>query len=323
MTQKTDIQPKWLIKGNYKISLDKYYTKNEIANYCYLLFLDFLKKHHINPEKFIFLEPSAGNGSFYNLFPNHQRIGIDIMPEQENIIQSDFFDWKPDKTKTYLTIGNPPFGIRGWLALEFINKAALFSDFVAFILPMYFNSDGKGSAKLRVKGLDLLFTQELPPDIFYKENEKISINTVFQIWRKSKPSKVPTVKNPDLKNLVEIYTVCSYPKRRCGLDKLDRYDCFIASTFYNKIKLVNHFGDVQYGSGYGIIIKKYKKEILTILEQTNWFQYSSKATNHCNHINKKHIVDSLNDHPLFKKIYTHERKRITPFNYEPTLFNSK
>jgi len=289
--QKEEIMPVWIKKGNYEVGFDKYYTNDNIAKYCYKSLLKIAKKYKINLNKHIFLEPSAGQGAFLKLLPQKRRIGIDIHPEGKGIIKKDFFDWKPDKNKKYVTIGNPPFGLRGWLALAFINKASEFSDLVSFILPMYFDSDGKGSAKSRVKGLHLLHSEELPPDIFHN-GKPVEINTVWQVWGKIKNNKK---KEKTCDSFVDIYTVCTYPKRRCGLDKLNKYDFFISSTFYDKVKLVHKFEDVKYGSGYGIIVKKKKREIEKHLKNINWIKYSTRATNHCRHIGKKHIIKALID----------------------------
>ena len=68
----------------------------------------------------------------------------------------DFLDWDPTQENTgcrWVAIGNPPFGLRGQLALKFINHAAKYCDYVAFILPQLFESDGKGVPRKRVKGL--------------------------------------------------------------------------------------------------------------------------------------------------------------------------
>ena len=285
---KEEIIPKWVINGNYEISLDKFYTNDDIAYHC----IEVMKKIIPNWNDYQFVEPSAGNGSFLKHLPENT-IAIDIMPESNNIIKMDYFDWQPENDKKYITIGNPPFGIRGWYALEFINKAAKYSDYVCFILPMYFASEGKGSAKYRVKGLDLIYSEELSSSIFHTpENENVDLNTVFQIWKKGNNKKYI---EPKL-NMVEIYTVCTYPKRRCGLDKLNEYDCFLSSTYYgNYIGVTTSFDEVKYGSGYGIIIKdKSKKdEIINFLMNTNWDEYNINATNKCKHIGKKHIKDRL------------------------------
>ena len=137
-----------LRKEHYKVSLDKYYTYPNIAAYCYQSLITTAKKYGIDTNQYTFLEPSSGDGAFYNLLPQDKRVGIDIEPSSEGITRQDFFDWKPDSNTKYITIGNPPFGARGWLALAFINKASEFSDLVGFILPMYFDSVRKGQANI-------------------------------------------------------------------------------------------------------------------------------------------------------------------------------
>ena len=44
---------------------------------------------------------------------------------------------RPEKINKYVVIGNPPFGLRGQLALKFINHSYDFADYVCFILPHF------------------------------------------------------------------------------------------------------------------------------------------------------------------------------------------
>ena len=136
-------------KGN-----EKYYTKPEVVNKC----LEEFKKLNIDKTTDVVIEPSAGNGSFTTRLVEYNSISYDIVPEGENIIEQDFL--KLDLTARFQIplhfIGNPPFGLRGQLALKFINHAATFCDYVAFILPQLFESDGKGVPRKRVIGLNLI-----------------------------------------------------------------------------------------------------------------------------------------------------------------------
>ena len=125
---------------------DQFFTSKETARYCYGKVIEVLSSLNVDLDNYTIIEPSAGDGSFYNLFPENKKIGIDIEPKCSNVIRSDFLVWNP-KTKQNICIGNPPFGLRGNLALKFINHAAEFSDFVCFILPQLFDSNGKGSCK--------------------------------------------------------------------------------------------------------------------------------------------------------------------------------
>lgn len=298
-TLSLNLAPKWIKEGNYNIGLDQYYTKPESAKFLYKQILNYLESNNINIDEYIFLEPSAGIGSFSDLLPINS-IALDIASNKSTIIKQDFFSFKPKKDKKYIVIGNPPFGVRGWLALEFINFASSFADIVAFILPMYFSSEGKGSAKYRVKNLQLKHSENLEPNIFITPDGKdVKINTVWQIWSNLNKSQKKLTKPHLTKNIcsdfVEIYTVCTYPKRKCGLQKMHLYNCFLASTFFKDTKIVFNFKDVKYQSGYGIIIKQKNTEIIEWLSKTNWNDYNSRATNHSKHIGKSHIINRLID----------------------------
>ena len=90
------------------------------------------------------VEPSAGMGAFYNLIDHPNKIGIDIEPKCSGVIKQDFLQWDDDVVNPFgpqpkvLTIGNPPFGRQGSLAMKFIKHASIFSTTIAFILPRGF-----------------------------------------------------------------------------------------------------------------------------------------------------------------------------------------
>ena len=127
---------------------DQFFTTEKTANYCYSKMLSVLRELEINEKEYIFIEPSAGCCNFYKILPEDRRIGIDIEPKgelKEELIKINYLDFEPkDRAKKYIVIGNPPFGLRGNLALRFINHSLRFADVVAFILPPLFNSTGKG-----------------------------------------------------------------------------------------------------------------------------------------------------------------------------------
>ena len=109
--------PSWVNIND--VGLDQFFTKPEIAKHYYSQLLSYLKSKKINIKDCVFIEPSAGAGSFYNLLPKEQSIGLDIYPITNDILQQDFLSWYPPieiKNKIKIFIGNPPFGYRGWLA---------------------------------------------------------------------------------------------------------------------------------------------------------------------------------------------------------------
>ncbi len=106
------------------------------------------------------VEPSAGNGSFYNNIPDgsYDIIGIDINPKQNNIIKHNFLTWRysamnNDRSKT-LCIGNPPFGRQGALAKQFVDRCSEFSDHIAFVLPTSYKSIPTGFEEILTIPLD-------------------------------------------------------------------------------------------------------------------------------------------------------------------------
>lgn len=158
----------------HKEENDKFYTKPNISKTC-IDMVDLL-------EFDIIIEPSAGSGSFSKQIDNC--IAYDLVPEDDSIIQQDFFelDVTQFKGKKILTIGNPPFGVQNNLAIKFFNKAAQFSDTIAFILPKSFMKESIQNK------LDLRFHLdkyiELPYNSFSLNGNDYGVNCVFQIWKK-------------------------------------------------------------------------------------------------------------------------------------------
>ena len=162
-------------------SKDQFFTPSLISKHCWNIFNEIVK---IDISKYTFIEPSAGDGSFMKVLPIGS-IGLDIEPRAENIQKQDYLSWKPtDLTKKYIVFGNPPFGLRGHLALNFINHSYEFADYVSFILPQMFESDGKGSPRKRIKGYNLIHSETLSTMFYSPDNREVKVNGVFQIWSK-------------------------------------------------------------------------------------------------------------------------------------------
>lgn len=283
--------PNWVNLND--VGLDQFFTNSNVAEIYYKKMCDFLKNENIKIEDCLFIEPSAGSGAFFNLLPKYQRIGIDICSLNEEIIEMDFLDWVPPKTdKKIIFIGNPPFGYRAWLALAFLNHASKFADYVFFILPMSFQSEGQGSPKHRVKGLQLLHSEIINNNTFETlEGKKVKINALWQCWKKGINEKKTF---DDVKEFLDIFTVDKRKERLCGHKKIDKADFFIQRTFYdNPPNLVTCFSEVKYVCGYGIIFKKNKTKILNILKNIDWIKYSNLTTHNCRHISIYHIKKAL------------------------------
>lgn len=301
--EKSNLILSW-VRGR-EVSFDQHNTQSEVSNYCWNSFKDFIQKEKSSISEYTIIEPSAGTGSFYNLLPINNRIGIDIekFSSHPQYIQADFLTWLPKQNNSkYITIGNPPFGYRGWLALSFLNHAAEFSDYVGFILPMSFQSDGKGSPKHRVKGMVLVHHEILPDGLFIKSSgDKTSVNTLWQIWKKGENKlKVPDQSICD--EYIELFTVDQRKERLCGAVKMKTCNTFLQRTFYTLAPtLVKDFSEVKYCCGYGINFKKNKREIIQVLKNTDWVKYSNLATHNCRHISMYHIRQAIIDNYICKK----------------------
>lgn len=125
-------------------SKDQFFTPLSTASHCFQVATNVISKL-CNIDDYIFIEPSAGDGSMLSVLP-YNAISMDIEPRNQHIMKQDFLDYTPPPNQKYIVFGNPPFGLRGHLALKFINHSYAFADFVCFILPQLFESDGKGFA---------------------------------------------------------------------------------------------------------------------------------------------------------------------------------
>lgn len=178
--------------------LDQYYTDKKIAKKLYTL-LD--EKYTLS--NFFLVEPSAGDGSFSDLF-HEDSVAFDIDPKSPDIIKQDFLELFSNlesyTQKPIFTIGNPPFGKNSSLALKFINRAASFSQYIAFILPKTFRKD------TMINKIDphfhCVYEEEIDKNAFLLDGQVYDVPCVFQIWekRKTKREKIMlSVKSPFFK----------------------------------------------------------------------------------------------------------------------------
>ena len=285
--------PSWV--DIQSVPLDQFYTRPHVARACYDQLIEFLVRDGADPKSFTYLEPSAGTGAFLDLLPPSTRLGLDIQSQRADIVETDFLAWSPDPSDMpIVVVGNPPFGYRAWLALEFVNHAAKFAEYVGFILPMAFQSDGKGSPKLRVRGMHLVASQTLPPESFVDGSGRVvKVNALWQIWKRGDREAQP---EPTCDTWLDLFTVDERKERLCGQERLHEADFFIQRTFYrDPPSLVISFSEVRYVCGYGIVIRKERERVLEILNNTDWHEYSNLAAHNCHHISMYHIRRALTD----------------------------
>jgi hypothetical protein len=241
-----------------KEGLDKFYTLPECAKKC----IDKTCELYDIARWDLIVEPSAGNGSFFNQIQSDKKIGIDISPDDENIIKQDFFDYYPPLNKeVILVIGNPPFGRVSSLAIKFFNHSAKWATVIAFIIPRTFR---KISVQNRLDDrFHLVYDEEIPnkPCCF---TPAMSVKCCFQIWEKRENKR-------DLIELPKAHNDWQYLK----LGKRD-------STGQPTPPLNADFALRAYGGKIGDI----KTEELNELRPKSWHWFKSI-------IDKKILIDRL------------------------------
>lgn len=166
------------VKDVREEGLDKFYTIPSYSKKCIDKVFELYDKYKFD----LIVEPSAGNGSFYNQIDSINKIGIDILPENKNIIKMDFFNYNPPVEKNnILVIGNPPFGKISSIAIKFFNHASKWANIIAFIIPRTFR---KPSVQNKLnKMFHLIYDEDVPnkPCCF---TPQMMVKCCFQIWEK-------------------------------------------------------------------------------------------------------------------------------------------
>lgn len=89
--------------------LDKFYTKRPVAQRC----IECVGSRYDWASWDLVLEPSAGSGSFFEQIPAPNKVGIDVRPECDGVVEQDFFDYRPPTSSQggrVLVLGNPLSG---------------------------------------------------------------------------------------------------------------------------------------------------------------------------------------------------------------------
>lgn len=274
---------------------DQFFTPKVIAEKCWNTFITLIGEQNIADYQFI--EPSAGDGSFMKVLPVGS-IGLDIEPRSAGIINYDYLTWKPDSTtnKKYIVFGNPPFGLRGHLALNFINHSYEFADYVCFILPQLFESDGKGSPRKRVKGYHLIYSEGLSAVFYSPTNQEVKVNAVFQIWSKHcKNAKYDIKINSEDKmkvySLSDGGTIASTRNK----DMIGKCDIYLPSTCFGKdnMKIYKTFEELPGRKGYGVVFFVNKQDMIKKAETIDWSSISFLSTNSAYNLRTSLIFEQL------------------------------
>lgn len=155
---------------------DQFYTQEAVAKTCIDRVLALLPY----TSEYLWVEPSAGNGSFLNQLP-FQKIGLDIDPQSDTIVKQDYLTWIPPSQQC-IVFGNPPFGKQSSLARAFISKSCGFANVIAFILPKSFTKPSM--YKAFHMNFHLVHSEELAKDSFVLNGLPYDVPCIFQVWQK-------------------------------------------------------------------------------------------------------------------------------------------
>lgn len=271
---------------------DQYFTPVDTAKHCFQIFSDTIYTYGEKPDDFQYIEPSAGDGSFLKILP-YGTIAMDIESRHPSIITQDYLQWKPMiDDKKYVVFGNPPFGMRGHMALKFINHSYEFAEYVCFILPQLFESDGKGVPRKRVYGYNLIYSSKIENDFYEPDGNEIKINTIFQIWSKNYKNNLYDIKDYTNEN-IKIYSMSDGGTVASTRNKnmIGNCDIYTPSTCFGKenMKFYYNFEDLPGRKGYGIVFNNDKENILTKILSIDLSDIAFQSTNSAYNIRSSQI----------------------------------
>jgi hypothetical protein len=280
---------------------DQFFTPPDIAQKCWATFL---AETGAAPEDYTFIEPSAGDGSFMRVLPAGS-ICMDIEPRAAGIMRQDYLQWKPAGTGAggrYIVFGNPPFGLRGHLALNFINHSYEFADYVCFILPQLFESDGKGSPRKRVIGYNLIYSEALSAPFYSPDAQKVKVNGVFQIWsthRTSAKYQLATAgaAGTAAASKMKIYSLSDGGTVATTRNKamIGRCDIYLPSTCFGRenMRVYDSFDALPGKKGYGVVFLEERERQIEKARTLDWAAASFLSTNSAYNLRTSLIVLNL------------------------------
>jgi hypothetical protein len=235
-----------------KILLDKYYTPSDLAAYC----VD-KAKQIIGKENIVeYIEPSAGAGVFLD-FLDKPYTAYDIEPEDERITKQDFLALDLPHKKGRCIIGNPPYGSRNTLAVQFYKKSIQLGDYIAFILPI-----SQYNNNMQMYEFDLIHSE----DLGIRKYSDIDIYCCFNIYKRSESGEFN--KKPDYK--LKDVEILEY-RRNGTYVKPSQYDFGMCAWGDGSCgKKIEYVG--QYAQEIYVVVKnkKYKNDVVKLCENTDW-----------------------------------------------------
>lgn len=254
-----------------KISNDKYYTPIPLANYCWEKTIEIIGEENISE----IIEPSVGDGAFLH-YDKKPHFAYDILPECESDITSikkgDFLVQDICYLPGRLTIGNPPYGDKNWMAKRFYNKAVEIGDYIAFILPI---SQYKNPISLYK--FDLIYSE----DLGMREYSGINLHCCFNIYKRPDDKEVNEKPDYTLKDITIIEHRRKNGTYHTGKNKdiADNYDYAMCNWGNGSLgKSPSCIGEFAQEVYFYCNNKKYLSRMLELLEYDTIREYCSSIS---------------------------------------------
>ena len=177
-----------------KIQNDKYYTPPKLAEELTTRTLNIIGRTNVSE----IIEPSAGNGSFHNLFKVYK--AYDIEPDSPYVTKQDYLTLDEEYKNGRLYLGNPPFGDRNNLSLKFLKKNVLYGDYIAYIQPI---SAFGGS--MQFYEFDLIHSEDLGVVEYINGmdiTKTVKLRCCFNIWKRPSNGKLNSKPNYKLDSII-------------------------------------------------------------------------------------------------------------------------
>ena len=238
-----------------KIENDKYYTSSELAEYVVNKTKEIIGENNITE----YLEPSAGSGIFLD-YLDKPYLAYDLYPEDDRIVKQDYLTLDLEYKKGRCIIGNPPYGIKNTLSVQFYKKSITFGEYISFILPISQLNNNQ-----QMYEFDLIYSENLGKRV-YSDRE---VHCCLNIYKKNNRG-LNGKPNYRLKD-VEIIEV------RLKNKIVEDYDIRIMAWGGGKKSQGKQLGcevdfPEQYAKEFCIKINNiiYKKQIIDIIKNTIW-----------------------------------------------------
>ena len=242
-----------------KIKNDKYYTSPDLAKYVVNKTKEIIGEENITE----YIEPSGGNGVFLDYLPQGT-YSCDIEPEDNRIVKQDYLELDLEYKKGRCIIGNPPFGNRNTLSVQFYKKSIQLGDYIVFILPISQLNNNQ-----QMYEFDLVHSEDLGKQNYTDRQ----IHCCLNIYKR--PTNGLNEKpNCKLKDIIV------YEKRRTGMDTTPKnYDmaiCGWGASIGKEIKFEGQYANEKY---IVVVNKLYLEKIVSLLKCVDWVkEYNMTAT---------------------------------------------